>query len=108
MGVTLGINTFQIRAMDGFFPLLVRSALKGYSWVLESEMREGFIGLRHAVHFLALLHRAAPPFRGLDEFRREALSHRLLAALARRLAQPAHRERRAPHRPDFDRHLEVG
>src|SRR6188508_1414392 len=59
----------------------------------ESEVREGLVGLGHAVHFLALLDRAAAAFRGVDQLAREARAHRLLAALARGLAQPAHRER---------------
>src|SRR4029079_5773553 len=42
-----------------------------------------------------------------DQLGREPLSHRLLAALARRFAKPAHRERHPAHRPHFDGHLEV-
>src|SRR5512137_2865482 len=46
----------------------------------EPEMREGLVGLRHAVHFLALLDRAAAALGGLDELGGKALPHRLLAA----------------------------
>ena len=58
--------------------------------------------------FLALLHRATPAFRGFEQLGGEALAHRLLAALAGGLAQPAHGERGAADRTDFDRDLEVG
>src|SRR5687768_13119372 len=56
----------------------------------EPEMRERLVRFRHAVHFLALLHRAATAFRRIHELGRETLAHRLLAALARRFAQPPH------------------
>src|SRR6266496_1660700 len=74
---------------------------------LEPEMREGLVGFGHAVHFLALLHRAAATFGRLEELRREPLAHRLFAALARRFAQPAHRKRHPPHGAHLDRDLEV-
>src|SRR5262245_7329868 len=57
------------------------------------------------MHFLAPLHRATSAFGGFHELAREARVHRLLAALLRSLAYPAHRERRAPHRADFHRNL---
>src|SRR5205823_14145629 len=74
---------------------------------LESEMRKCLVRFSHAVHFFALLHRAATPFGRFEELRGEPLTHRLLPALARRFAQPAHRERHAPYRTDLDRHLKV-
>src|SRR5512141_590879 len=74
----------------------------------EPEMRERLVGFRHPVYFLALLDRAAAAFGSLEQLGREPRAHRLLAALARRLAQPAHRERHPAHGPHFDRHLEVG
>src|SRR5262245_32676030 len=55
----------------------------------------------------ALLHRTAAAFGRFLELAREPHHHRLLAALLRRLADPAHRERHAPYRAHFDRHLVV-
>src|SRR5690242_11195102 len=74
----------------------------------ESEVSEGPIGLGHPVHFLALFHRAAATFRGLDQLAGQAQRHRLLAALLGGLAQPAHRQRHPAHRSHLDRHLVVG
>src|SRR3990172_11214331 len=70
-------------------------------------MRKGLIGLGHPVHFVTLLHRAATTFRGLEQSPRQPRIHRLLAAFLRRLADPAHRQRRTPHRPHLHRHLVV-
>src|SRR4051812_23255122 len=55
-----------------------------------------------------LLHRTATAFGRFLQFTREAHHHRLLAALLRRFADPAHGERNAPHRAHFDRNLVVG
>src|SRR5438132_9171518 len=76
------------------------------SW-LEPEVRKRLVRFRHAVHFLAFFHRTAATFRSLEQLRSEPLAHRFLAALARRLAQPAHRERHAPHGTHLDWHLEI-
>src|SRR5688500_15651720 len=57
--------------------------------------------------FLALLHRTAAAFGRFLQLAREPHHHRLLAALLRRLADPAHGERDAAHRPYFHRHLVV-
>src|SRR5262245_42215243 len=73
----------------------------------EPEMRERLVRFRHAVDFLALLHRTAPVFGGFEQLGREARAHRLLAAFSCRLAQPAHRERHAANGTHLDRHLEV-
>src|SRR5438105_4616059 len=75
---------------------------------LKPEVRERFVRFGHPVHFLALFHGAAAPFRRFEQFGRKSLAHRLLAALARCLAEPAHRERHPAHRTHFDGHLEVG
>src|SRR6059058_3911223 len=48
---------------------------------LEAEVAEGLVRLGHAVHFVALLHRAATAFRGFHQFVGQAHGHRLLAAL---------------------------
>src|SRR5690242_11128719 len=74
---------------------------------LESEVRKRLVCFGHAVHFLALLYRAATPFGSLEQLGRQALAHRFFAALASRFPQPAHRERNTPYRTDLDRHLEV-
>src|SRR5512135_2105388 len=95
-------------AARGFRPVLLLSRLSGLGWFSEAEVRERLVGFRHAVHFLALLHRAAAAFRGLEQLGCEALTHRLLAALARGFAQPAHRERHPADRTHLDRHLEIG
>ena len=42
---------------------------------------------------------------GVDDLARQAFGHRLLAARARVLHQPAHAERHPPHRPHLDRDL---
>src|SRR6185437_6459391 len=73
----------------------------------EAEVRERTVGLGHPVHFFALLDRTAAAFGPFEEFGGEPLTHRLLAALARSLAQPAHRERHPAHGPYLDRDLEV-
>src|SRR5258708_27909338 len=68
-------------------------------------MREGLGGFRHAMHFLALLHRAAAALGRFLQLAGEPYGHRFLAALLRPLADPPHGERDAPHRPHLDRHL---
>src|SRR6185369_16959978 len=62
----------------------------------------------HAVRLFALLDRAATVLGRLEELGRELARHRVLAALARRLDDPAHRERHAARRAHFDRHLVRG
>src|SRR5574339_751813 len=69
----------------------------------EPVVGECLVGVRHAMDFLALLHGAAAPFGRLLQLAGEAHRHRLLAALLRRLANPAHGERHAPNRAHFDR-----
>src|SRR5438093_13599061 len=87
---------------------LSMGVVRGISYhVLKPKMRKGFIGFGHPVHFLALFHRAAAAFRCFQQFSGETLTHRFLAALARRLAQPAHRECHPAHGTNLDRHLEV-
>src|SRR3990172_3182088 len=78
--------------------------------ILRSEpvVREGLVGLRHAMDFLALLHRSAAPFGRLLKLAGEPHGHRFLAALLRRLAQPAHRQRDPAYRSHLDRDLVVG
>src|SRR5918999_5962293 len=71
----------------------------------EPVMRKGFVRFSHAMDLFALLHRTAAALGRFLQLAREPHGHRLLAALLRRLADPAHRERHAAHRPHFDRHL---
>src|SRR3546814_16255292 len=67
--------------------------------VCSSDLRLG-----HAVRFLALLDRAATVFRGIDQFGGKLARHAVLAAIARRVDQPAHRQRHAARMATFDRH----
>src|SRR5207245_816006 len=75
--------------------------------VLEAEVRERLVGFCHTVNFVALLHRAAAAFGGLQQLVGQALRHRLLAALAGGIFQPAHRQRHAAHGANFHGNLVV-
>src|SRR5947208_7724236 len=55
-------------------------------------MREGLVGLGHAVDVVLALERAALLGLRIEELAREAVGHRLLPPLARELHEPAHRE----------------
>src|SRR5215470_1449952 len=77
------------------------------SGLLEPEVRERLVGFRHPVHFLAFLDRAAAAFGCLEQLGGKPLAHRLLTALARSFADPAHRERHPAHRAHFYGNLEV-
>src|SRR5947207_869208 len=59
------------------------------------------------MHFFLLLHRAAAALGRFHELVGETLGHAFLAALARRLADPAHRQSRAAHGAHLDRNLVV-
>src|SRR5690606_26279620 len=71
-------------------------------------VRERLVRIRHAVGFLALLDRAAAILGSVDQLGRQLARHRVLAALARRLDQPAHRQRHAARLAHFDRDLVGG
>src|SRR3954451_1157011 len=73
--------------------------------VLPAVMREGLVGLGHAVDVVLALERAALLGDGVHELVREALGHGLLAAVARELDQPADRERAGAAGGDLDRDL---
>src|SRR5512141_2030978 len=68
-------------------------------------MRVGLVGLRHLVHVFAALHRGAGAVRRVHDLGHEALGHRVLAAGAAVVHEPAQRERGAARRPDLDRDL---
>src|SRR5262245_14089239 len=71
-------------------------------------MCERLVRLGHPVGVFALLHRAATQVRGVEEFVRKLLVHRLaIAARARVADQPADAERKAAVRIHFHRHLVV-
>src|SRR5262245_6796442 len=71
-------------------------------------MCERLVRLGHPVCVFALLHRAAAQVRGVEEFVRELLVHRLAVAARARVAdQPADAEREAAVRIHFYRHLVV-
>ena len=56
----------------------------------------------------ALLHGRAAIIRCIHQLSRQTLFHRVLATLARAFNKPANRQRLAPFRADFDRHLISG
>src|SRR5260221_3249885 len=58
-------------------------------------MREGLVGVGHAMGVLALLHGGAAILRGIADLARQALLHGVLGAAARRADQPADRQRLA-------------
>src|SRR5690606_16977437 len=59
----------------------------------------------HLVNVLALLDRVTAVLRGVDDLVRETILHRLLAALAGVLDEPAHAERERAVRAHVDRNL---
>src|SRR5215207_6591556 len=72
---------------------------------LPAVVREGLVGLRHAVDVVLALVGAALLLLGVEELVGQALGHGLLAALARELDQPADGERARAGRGDLDGHL---
>src|SRR6059036_2635824 len=68
-------------------------------------MREGAVRLRHPVRVFFLLYGLTLTLRGEDQLGGEPLRHVLFATGAAERDQPAHAERGAALRPDFDRHL---
>src|ERR1700729_3571461 len=91
-------------------PRCVRGkARRSTSWLLlPAVMREGLVRLRHLVGVVLLLHGVAATVRRIDELGREALAHRLLAAIARVHDQPTHRQGHATLGPNLDRNLVGG
>src|SRR5918994_6002586 len=70
-------------------------------------MREGLVGLRHAVDVVLLLERAALLVRRVEDLADELVDHLPLAALPRGRDQPADRERAGAARRHLDGHLVV-
>src|SRR2546425_517054 len=74
---------------------------------LPTVMREGLVGLRHAVHVFFFLDRPATRIGGVNQLIREFVGHRLARAFTRILQQPANRQRLPPERVHFHWNLVV-
>src|SRR5712691_378491 len=74
---------------------------------LPTVMREGLVGLRHAVHVFFFLDRPAARIGGVNQLIREFVGHRLARPFSRILQQPANRQRLPPKRLHFHRNLVV-
>src|SRR3569623_2104818 len=68
-------------------------------------MREGLVGLRHAMGVFALLHRGAAIVGGIQELGGETVGHGLLGTAAGGGDDPADRQGLGTVGADFDRHL---
>src|SRR5680860_158290 len=71
-------------------------------------MSEGLVCLRHSVDIVLALPRPALLLGRVEDFAGEALRHRVLAAVAGEVDQPAHGERAGAASGDLDRHLVGG
>src|SRR5579883_1399820 len=81
------------------------------SWpqkTLPPVMREGLVGLGHAVDIIPLLDRAAAQIRGVVQLVRQLFRHPLFRPAARVGNDPADRQAGPPVLRNFDRHLVVG
>src|SRR5277367_136870 len=74
---------------------------------LPAIVREGLVGLGHAVHVFLLLHRCAATIGRIQQLIGELVDHALFATGAPVGDEPANRERSAPLGVHFDRHLVV-
>src|ERR687891_560925 len=81
---------------------------KALSVSLPAVVREGLVGLRHAVHVVLLLERAALLLERVEELAGQLARHPLLAALARERDEPADRERARAALRHLDGDLVVG
>src|SRR5690349_3502616 len=77
----------------------------GWGALLPAVVREGLVRLGHLVGVLAALDRGTEAVAGVEELVHEALGHRLLAAGAGVLDEPAQGERGAAAGAHLDRHL---
>src|SRR5690242_872538 len=75
---------------------------------LPLEVAEGAVGLGHLVRVLAPLDGGTQTIHRVHELEGELLAHRLAAAPARGLDQPADAQRHAPVAADLHRHLVGG
>src|SRR5437763_2630968 len=74
---------------------------------LPAVVREGLVGLRHPVHVVLALERAALLVERVHDLVGELLAHMLLAPVARKRHDPADRERAGAPLRHLDRHLVV-
>src|SRR5579863_3111946 len=75
---------------------------------LPAVVREGLVGLSHAVHVFLLLDRSAAIIGGIQQLVSQLVYHALLAAAAAVGQDPANRQRGAAVGIDLDRDLVVG
>ncbi|MCY1507148.1 hypothetical protein D9M68_414160 [compost metagenome] len=75
---------------------------------LEAIMREGLVGLCHAVHVFTLLDSGAFAIEGIQQLACETQGHGFFATLARGLNQPTHGQGITTGRANFDRNLVSG
>src|SRR3954470_9349478 len=80
----------------------------GIGLYLPAVMRKCLVGLRHAIHVVLALERAALLVDGVQDLGGEPLDHLALAALARERDDPAHGKRARAAGGHLDRHLVVG
>src|SRR2546427_3188375 len=76
-----------------------------HRWVLPAVVREGLVGLGHAVRIFALADSGAAVLRGIHQLMSEAKRHGLLAAIASSLDDPAHSQCLATGGANFNWHL---
>ena len=72
---------------------------------LEAVVRESFVSFGHTVHVFTLLNSSTFTFGSVQQFASQTQSHRLLAALAGEVYQPAHCQGVTTGRANFDRNL---
>src|SRR5436189_56490 len=75
---------------------------------LPAVVREGLVGLRHPIHVVLALERAALLVERVHDLVRQLLAHVLLAPVAGEGHEPADRERPRPPLRHLHRHLIVG
>src|SRR5260221_8677189 len=75
---------------------------------LPAVMREGLVGLGHAMRVLALAHGVTPVLGGVQQLVGQAMRHGLFAARARCLDHPAHLQCLAAAGAHFDGYLVGG
>ena len=74
-------------------------------WRLPAVVREGLVGLRHAVRVFTLLDRRAALVCGVEQLARQAFSHRVFRPRTRAVDQPPDRQSLGRVRTDLDRNL---